>query len=57
MLTVALTDITGWDMTEISDYIIKMPSTNTQRIQKPQITVGHIICEIIEPFYPHIYKF
>lgn len=44
-------------MTEISDYIIKMLSTNTQRIQKAQITVGHIICEIIKPFYPHSYKF
>lgn len=35
---------------------IKTPSTNTPRIQKAQITVGHIICEIIEPFYPHRYK-
>ena len=56
MLTVALTDTTSWDRTEISEYIIKMPSTNKPRIQKAQITVGHIICEIIEPFYPHSYK-
>lgn len=56
MLTVALTGATGGDLAEITDYIIKIPSTDTPRIQKAHITVGHIICEIIESFYSHSYK-
>jgi D-sedoheptulose 7-phosphate isomerase len=33
-----------WDMVES----IKIPSTDTARIQECHITVGHIICEIVE---------
>ena len=53
---VALTSATGGDLAEITDYIIIIPISDTPRIQKAHITVGHIICEIIESFYSHSYK-
>ena len=30
------------------DYIIKVPSSSTQRIQEAHITIAHIICELVE---------
>jgi D-sedoheptulose 7-phosphate isomerase len=48
MITVGLTGITGGKMVEISDYIIKIPSKDTPRIQESHILIGHIICELIE---------
>lgn len=33
---------------EILDYIISFPSTDTPRIQEAHITVGHIICYLVE---------
>ena len=48
MKTVGLTGITGGKMVEVSDYIIKVPSKDTPRIQESHILIGHIICELIE---------
>ena len=48
IITVGLTGITGGRMVEISDYIIKIPSKDTPRIQESHILIGHIICELIE---------
>ena len=33
---------------KIVDYCLKMPSTDTPRIQEGHITVGHIICYLVE---------
>ncbi|MFX1363435.1 MAG: SIS domain-containing protein [Promethearchaeota archaeon] len=33
---------------EITDICLKIPSTNTPRIQEGHITVGHIICYLVE---------
>jgi len=33
---------------EITDYCLKIPSTDTPRIQEGHITVGHIICYLVE---------
>lgn len=33
---------------EITDFCLKMPSTDTPRIQEGHITVGHIICYLVE---------
>lgn len=30
------------------DYLIKIPSTNTPRIQEGHMLIGHIICELVE---------
>jgi len=38
----------GGKIKEISDLAIIVPSNNTPRIQEMHITIGHIICEIID---------
>lgn len=38
----------GGKLKEVCDFSIVIPSENTQRIQEGHITVGHIICEIVE---------
>jgi D-sedoheptulose 7-phosphate isomerase len=48
MTTVAFTGITGGQMKSVSDYLINIPSTDTPRIQECHITVGHIICQLVE---------
>ncbi|MFT5832523.1 MAG: D-sedoheptulose 7-phosphate isomerase [Cognaticolwellia sp.] len=48
MVTVAMTGETGGKMKPLSDYLLNMPSTDTPRIQEAHITVGHIICELVE---------
>jgi D-sedoheptulose 7-phosphate isomerase len=46
--TIAFTGSTGGQMKAISDYLINVPSNITPRIQESHITVGHIICELVE---------
>lgn len=48
MFIVSLTGATGGKMKDGSDYLINVPSTDTPRIQEAHITVGHIICELVE---------
>ncbi|MBL8008809.1 MAG: SIS domain-containing protein [Ignavibacteria bacterium] len=38
----------GGRLKEVCDYSVVIPSENTQRIQEGHITVGHILCEIVE---------
>jgi D-sedoheptulose 7-phosphate isomerase len=35
-------------MAEVCDICIHIPSTSTPRIQEAHITVGHIICAMVE---------
>lgn len=46
--TIALTGETGGLMKSESDLCICVPSMDTPRIQESHITIGHIICEIVE---------
>lgn len=46
--TVAFTGSDGGQMRELSKLIINVPSTDTPRIQEAHITIGHIICELVE---------
>jgi D-sedoheptulose 7-phosphate isomerase len=48
MITVGLTGKTGGKMKGICHYLIRVPSTDTPRIQEAHILIGHIICEIVE---------
>src|SRR5689334_4842122 len=48
MITIGMTGESGGKMKEICDYIIKVPSTDTPRIQESHIMVGHIICQLVE---------
>ena len=51
IITVAFTGITGGQMKSTSDYLINIPSTDTPRIQESHITIGHIICQLVEEKY------
>lgn len=52
MMTVAFTGETGGKMKE-ADYLINVPSNDTPRIQESHITIGHIICQLVEEkIYP-----
>lgn len=46
--TIALTGKSGGKMLDIADICICVPSEDTPRIQESHITLGHIICEIVE---------
>ena len=46
--SIALTGEKGGRLAEKVDIAIKIPSNNVQRIQECHITVGHILCELIE---------
>ncbi|MDR1884369.1 MAG: D-sedoheptulose 7-phosphate isomerase [Prevotella sp.] len=46
--TIGLTGQTGGKMVDICDLTIRIPSTETPRIQESHILTGHIICCIVE---------
>ena len=48
MISVGLTGATGGKIKDICDYLINVPSNVTPRIQESHITIGHIICELVE---------
>lgn len=48
LLTIALTGKTGGSLAEITDIALKVPSTDTARIQECHIMIGHILCELVE---------
>lgn len=47
-LAIALTGEGGGKLASIADICFKAPSTSTPRIQEAHITVGHIICDMVE---------
>lgn len=49
--TVAFTGASGGKMKAISDHLINVPSSDTPRIQESHITIGHIICQLVEEKY------
>lgn len=46
--TVALTGGDGGELAKLADVSLLVPSTVTARIQEAHITIGHIVCELIE---------
>ena len=48
MKIVALTGQKENNMEKIADMIIKIPSSDTARIQESHIMLGHIICDLVE---------
>jgi D-sedoheptulose 7-phosphate isomerase len=53
IVTIGLLGGKGGKIKNLTDLNIVIPSENTQRIQECHITVGHIICEIVErEIYP-----
>ena len=47
-VTVGFTGSKPSQIEKIVDYCLKIPSTDTPRIQEGHITVGHIICYLVE---------
>jgi D-sedoheptulose 7-phosphate isomerase len=48
MTTIGFIGKDGGPMKDLVDIAIIVPSTDTQRIQESQITIGHIICALVE---------
>jgi len=48
MYTIALTGKGGGELATMADLSVVVPADNTQRIQEGHITVGHILCDIVE---------
>ena len=48
--TVGLTGEEGGKLKGLVDILIAVPSSNTPRIQEVHITIGHIICELVEQY-------
>ena len=48
IITVGLTGESGGRLADFSDFIIRVPSSDTPRIQESHILIGHIICELVE---------
>ena len=46
--TIALTGADGGELTKLTDISLIVPSSVTARIQEAHITIGHIICELVE---------
>ncbi len=51
MITVGFTGETGGKMKDLSDHLVNVPSKDTPRIQESHITIGHIICQLVEEKY------
>ena len=51
MITVAFTGSSGGKMKAFTDHLINIPSHDTPRIQESHITIGHIICQLVEEKY------
>lgn len=47
-ITIGFTGKDGGLLDSAADICLKIPSTNTPRIQECHITVGHIVCSIVE---------
>lgn len=48
MITVAWTGGTGGKLAGLVDYPFIVPATATARIQESHITLGHVLCELVE---------
>jgi D-sedoheptulose 7-phosphate isomerase len=48
MINVVFTGEGGGKLRSMCQYLINVPSNDTPRIQETHITVGHIICELVE---------
>jgi D-sedoheptulose 7-phosphate isomerase len=46
--TIGMTGSEGGHLSALCDIVIKVPSTNTPRIQEAHLLIGHIICEEVE---------
>jgi len=50
IITIGFTNKTGGNMSRYCDFCIRIPATETPRIQEAHILIGHIICYIVEKY-------
>ncbi|MBL7142497.1 MAG: D-sedoheptulose 7-phosphate isomerase [Candidatus Pacebacteria bacterium] len=48
MITIGLTGESGGKMQSLCQHLIKVPSSDTPRIQEAHTLIGHILCDIVE---------
>ncbi len=48
LATVVLTGRSGGDTKALGDVVIRVPSDSTQHIQESHISIGHLLCELVE---------
>ncbi len=48
MITVGFTGEGGGKMKPLCDHLVNVPSNDTPRIQECHITIGHIVCQLVE---------
>ena len=48
LTTIAWTGANGGKLAGLVDYPFIVPSTVTSRIQESHITLGHVLCELVE---------
>jgi D-sedoheptulose 7-phosphate isomerase len=48
LVTVGLTGLSGGKMPPLCDHCLRMPSSETPKVQEGHIVVGHIICALVE---------
>ena len=48
VITIGFTGENGGEMKDTCDHLINIPSNDTPRIQESHITIGHIICQLVE---------
>jgi D-sedoheptulose 7-phosphate isomerase len=48
MVTVALTGLGGGKLADHVDFCLRVPSTDTARIQESHIAIGHLICQGVD---------
>ncbi len=51
VITIAFTGKGGGELKTLSNFLIEVPSTDTPRIQESHITLGHIVCQLVEEMY------
>jgi D-sedoheptulose 7-phosphate isomerase len=49
--TIGFTGSHGGQIKNITDFLVNVPSDDTPRIQESHITIGHIICQLVEEKY------
>ena len=48
MITIGLTGGDGGEVEKVVDYHLHVPSDSTPRVQETHITMGHVICEMVD---------
>ncbi len=53
---IAFTGKTGGKLASECDYVFAVPSANTPRIQETHITLGHVLCQMVEEILFEAYR-